>query len=745
MPIWSAEIKELETLFTSIKGRFPELENEMEQLIKTEDANVVMLYSRRCLEIIVTDLCESELKRPRKTEPLKGIIDKLQKEEKVPSHIIASMHSLNSLSTFGTHPKEFDQRQVKPVLLNLATIIEWYLKYKDARIISEVKAEEAKPDSAKPVDIREIIRRPNKKLVILLSGIFLIVIVAAFLVFKIGDVRKNASDISIPDKSIAILPFSNLSNDPEQEYFSDGMVDAILDHLFKVGDLKVISRTSSMRYKDSDFSLKQIANELGVSSILEGSVQKFGNNIRITVQLIDTKTDTHLWSETYDKDLSDVFLIQSEVAQNIARELKATLTSSETGLIQNTPITNNQLAYDFYLKGNDYLSKAERYLAVDMYSKAIQEDSLFISAYARRAQAHILIYWVKREGWQGHDFLGKEDIKKGLQLNPGSPEIRFAESIAYYQLDRNYDKSLKILTELKAEAPNMAGLYFYTACNLRRQGKWEESVSELKKGIQLDPFNANYFDNLSETYQLLQQYDNQIECARKGLTLIPDYHNFKRHIFRAFLDRSGDLKIALNESGLKEEDVQYEFYYYTRQYPKLIEYIGKEIPIVTDQLSYSKSHSNVTNQWLYEPHTYKLALIYYLSGNTSLSKIYADSTIEHLKEKIKEDPNDDRFYATSGKCYAFTGNDKEAIAFGKKAIDLKPVKVDAWQGIIKEQDLMEIYVFTGNYDMALDKIEYLISVPSWLSKGDLMINPIFDNLRNLPRFQKIIDPVRSTI
>ncbi len=653
------------------------------------------------------------------------------------------MQYLNSISTFGAHPKDFDPEQVKPVLSNLAIIIKWYLKYKDTQTISEERVKEAKPEIEKPADLKEIIRRPNKKLVILLSGIFLIAAVSVLIILSIGSIRKNASDKSIPDKSVAILPFSNLSNDPEQEYFSDGMVDAILDHLFKVGDLKVISRTSSMRYKNTDLSLKQIANELGVSSILEGSVQKFGNNIRITVQLIDTKTDTHLWSETYDKDLSDVFLIQSEVAQNIARELKATLTSRETGLIQNAPITNNQLAYDFYLKGNDYLSKVERSLAIDMYSKAIQEDSLFISAYARRAQVHMLIYWVKREGWQGHDVSGKEDIKKGLQINPESPEIRFAEAVAHYQLDRDYDKSLKILTELKAEVPNMAELYFYTACNLRRQGKWEESVSELKKGIQLDPFNANYFDNLSETYQLLQQYDNQIECARQGLTLIPDYHNFKLHIFRGFLDKTGDLKVALNESGLKKEDVQYEFYYYTRQYPKLIEYIGKEIPIVTDQLSYSKAHSNVTNQWLYEPHTYKLALIHYLSGNPSLSKIYADSTIAHLKEKIKEDPNDDRFYATSGKCYAFTGNDKEAIACGKKAIDLKPVKVDAWQGIIKEQDLMEIYIFTGNYDLALDKIEYLISVPSWLSKGDLMINPIFDNLRSLPRFKKIIDPIKS--
>jgi TolB-like protein len=617
MQIWSTEIKELESLYISIKGRFPELEKELEQLVETKDANVVMLYSRRCLEVIITDLCEHELKRPRKTEPLKGIIDKLNREEKVPSHIITSMDNLNSLSTYGTHPKDFDPEQVKPVLNNLAIIIKWYLKYKDAQTIGEERAEEIKQDIKEQDNSKETIRIPKKRL-IMYAGLFLavvIVVAGLFALNIIGGGKQTENN----EKSVAVLPFVNLSNDPEQEYFSDGMVDEILDHLFKIGDLKVISRTSSMRYKDTKLTLKEIARELGVSAILEGSVRKIGNNVRITAQLIDTKTDTHLWSETYEGDLSDVFSIQSQVAQNVARELKATLTSKETGLIQNAPLTTNQLAYDFYLKGNDYLSKRKNSLAIDMYSKAILEDSLFTAAYARRSQAYILIYWFKYEGWQGHDLKAREDIKKGLQLNPESREIRFAEAVAYYQINRNYDKSLKILTELKAVAPNMADLYAYSSHVLRRQGKLEESINEIKKGIQLDPFNADYFHNLIQTLQLLHQYD------------------------------------------------------------KLIEFINKEFTIVTDQ-------------WFYEPKTYKLALIHYLSGNTSLGKIYADSAITHLKEKINENPIDERFYTTLGKCYAFSRNDKEAIACGKKAVDLKPVKLDAWQSVIKEQDLMEIYM-----------------------------------------------------
>jgi tetratricopeptide (TPR) repeat protein len=515
------------------------------------------------------------------------------------------------------------------------------------------------------------------------------------------------------------------------------MVDAILGYLFKMGDLKVIARTSSMRYKNTKLSLMEIAHELGVSALLEGSVQKIGNKVRITAQLIDPKTGFHLWSETFDRDLSDIFLIQSEVAQNVARELKAKLTSKETQLIQNAPITTNQLAYDFYLKGNDYWSKYETSLAIDMYSKAIQEDSLFTAAYAQRAKLHLYFYWDKLEGWEGHDLKAKEDIKKGNLLNPELPELKLAMAIAYYFLDRDYDNALKTIKELKAEEPNMADLYAFTSYILRRQGKWEESISEAKQSIQMDPFNANYIDNLSSTYGLLHQYDNQIECCRQGLALIPDHINFNHIIFYAYLDMTADLKVSLKESGLKEENVQYQIYYYTKQYSKLIELI--KINDLKLNIEYNTQFANLINELTYHPKIFNLSLIYYLNGQKSLCNVYTDSTVAFLTEKLKEMPNDDRIYSTLGKCYAFSGNINKAIASGKKAVNMMPIKLDAVRGIVEEQDLMGIYVLTDNYDQALDKIEYLLSVPSWMSAGKLIIDPIFDNLRGLPRFQKIID------
>jgi len=398
MQIWSAEIKELELLFTSIKGRFPELGKDLEHLIKTDDENVALLYSRRCLEIIVTDLCECELKRPRKTEPLKGIIDKLHREEKVPSHIITSMDHLNSLSTYGTHPKEFDPEQVRPILLNLATIIKWYVKYKDIQSISQVKPEEKKYDSKEPVDTREGISKPKKKWMLLLSGLLLIVaiIVVALFVFNIVGGKQTKA----LDKSIAVLPFKSLSDDPEKQYLADGMMDAILLHLSKIEDLRVMSRTSVEQYRKTDKTTSVIGHELGVAYLLEGSFQKYGDDARLIVQLIKTGKEGHEWANQYDRKWNDILSVQSEVAQAIASELDAIITPEEKQLIEKIP-TQNMTAYDLYLKANEYQKEYSRtrnlssyQTAVTLYRFSLEIDSTFAKAYAGLARAYYdRYYW----------------------------------------------------------------------------------------------------------------------------------------------------------------------------------------------------------------------------------------------------------------------------------------------------------------------------------------------------------------
>jgi TolB-like protein/Flp pilus assembly protein TadD len=559
-----------------------------------------------------------------------------------------------------------------------------------------------------------------------ISTVVSIAIIIGLLVINIFSIRKKAENAKILEKSIAVLPFANLSNDPEQEYFSDGMVDAILDNLFKVGDLKVISRTSSMRYKDTDLTLKEIAQELNVTSILEGSVQKAGEKVRITIQLIDAESDTHLWSDSFDGELYDVFKFQSDVARAVADELKIALSAEEVYHMDVSIPSSNPIAYDFYLKGNDYWSRFNAVLARDMYSRAIEEDSLFTIAYAKRAMMNFFLFWNRTDNWFESKSNGLRDLQRALELNPKLVEVRFVEAVKKYWIDREYNESIRLLNGLKKTAPNMADIYAWTAYNLRRQGKMYECLEELEKAIGMDPFNANYVQNLAQTHDLLHQYDKMIEWSEKGLSFVPDHKDFNNFIYYAYFKSSGDVNLALEKSGLTTGDLEYDINYYTRQYDRLI-------PIVKEQTNY------IGSQFGFEPPIYKLALIYFLSGNQKLCKQYADSSVTVLLGLLEEIPDEDRFYSALGRCYALAGKREEAIAYGERALELKPVSMDAFQNPSREEDMMEIYVLIGDYDRAMDKMEYLLFIPSWLSRGRLIADPLFDKIRNLPRFQRIIE------
>ena len=385
MPIWSSEIKELEKLYESFKGQLPDLEKELERLIKADDENMILLYSRRCLEVIITDLCECELKRPRKTEPLQGIIDKLHKEEKVPSHIISSMHGLNELSTFGTHPKDFDPEQVKPVLNNLDIIIKWYLKYKETGTDVKVKPDEGIKHEIKSTgDVKKDITISRKKLAGIIGG-SIGVIASVFAVLYFSSIIGSSKQTKEPEKSIAVLPFHNYSGDPAQEYMCNGLTDEIIGHLYKIKSFdKVVSLNSVLTYKETDKRLPRIAEELKVNYILEGTYKKIGDQIRVTAQLIEPKKDRHIWQNEYDLPYKEIITIQADIALKIADHLKAFLTSFEEQNIKKIP-TTSQEAYQLIqqalnlLNTSTYKSYDQLY---DLSLRAIELDPGYADAYA---------------------------------------------------------------------------------------------------------------------------------------------------------------------------------------------------------------------------------------------------------------------------------------------------------------------------------------------------------------------------
>ena len=341
--------------------------------------------------------------------------------------------------------------------------------------------EEAPKEAFKPILFP---RESNKTKIIVPTVIALVLLVLAY--FLIPTLSKPKEQF---EKSVAVLPFANLSNDPEQEYFSDGIVEAILDHLFKIGELKVTSGTSTKRYKSTELSVKEIGRELGVSSILEGSVQKIGNNVRITAQLIDSRTDVHLWSEIYDRNISDIFSIQSEVAQSVARELKATLTSKEKGQIEKNQ-TSSVIAYNLYLQGRFFWNKRteeEQKKSIEFFEKSVALDPNYALAYAGMADAYFILTW------------------RGWLPNPEGYIRAKGFALQALEIDNNL-----------AEAHTSLGWLLFWS-----EWKWEEARKELNRAIELNPNYANAHQAYSELLDILRQDKAAREQLNLALELDP--------------------------------------------------------------------------------------------------------------------------------------------------------------------------------------------------------------------------------
>jgi TolB-like protein len=523
MAIWSAEIKELENLYESFKGRLPDLEKELVQLIHTADANVIMLYSRRCLEVIITDLCECELKRPRKTEPLKGIIDKLHKEDKVPAHIITSMHGLNELSTYGAHPKDFDPEQVKPVLVNLDIIIKWYLKYKETGTGIKAKpTEEIKLEIKSTGDLKKDITISRKRLAGLLGGLIGI-IASVFAVLYFSNIIGSGKQTKELEKSIAVLPFRNDSPDSTNKCFIDGTVEAILDNLCKITDLTVISRTSVERFRNTTKSILEIAKRLNVNYIIEGSGQKYGNDIRLTVQLIDAVNDKHIWSSPYEGKAENIFKLQSQIAEAIATELKVVITPHEKQLIQKTPTANLE-AYNDYLQGIFYWRKftpSDQEVALKYFEQAIEKDPKYALAYAG-----ISSVWVRRGVFGSVSPIeatskAMNALTKALELDSTRAEVY--RSLATIQMVQKWDWESAESSFKKAIAlnPNYAEARILYGHLLIIVGRMKEAMEQDELALKLDPLNISFKAHHGFTLLFSRRYDDAITIYQEVLKTDP--------------------------------------------------------------------------------------------------------------------------------------------------------------------------------------------------------------------------------
>jgi TolB-like protein len=706
MQIWSAEIKELETLYTSIKEQFSELRKELVQLIETKDANVVLLYSRRCLEVIITDLCECELKRPRKTEPLKGIIDKLYHEEKIPSHIITSMQNLNSLSTYGAHPKEFEPEQVRPVLINLITIIKWYLKYKDAQTITKPKAEGVTDETKVQDNSTKRIKKTKKKLILLISGLALIVaiIIVALYIFDIIGGEERIKEL---EKSIAVLPFHNDSPDEENQYFINGTMEAILDNLCKIEDLRVVSRTSVEQYRNSPKSIPEIARELNVNYILEGSGQKYGDNIRLTVQLLDAEIDKHIWSSPYNREIKDIFSIQSEIAQLIANELKAIISPEEKQLIEKKP-TLDLTAYDFYQRGKEefwkYQLKGDSMAlesAEHLYYKALEYDSAF-------AQAWVGLAWVYWNKYYWSEFFSESFMDSALILS---------------DIALTYDDQL-------SEAYTLKGRYY------SQSGKPEKALEEFDKAIKFNPndwmpyFYKAGFSGFDDLIRVLENAHKAVSLHRGPQlpqilsTIYWAYRNAgfpekSKYYADKILELNGDSAEYYSFLAGLEKDLS--------NYEKEIEFLLKEYAIdLSSLLSFGECYMNLGQ--------YEKSLEYY--------KKY----IEQMETRGGiELWNMQRI----GYAYWINGYKNEADYYFKKQIEYSSNEIQLGRFRSEQYftyyDLAGVYAFLGEKDKAYENLR-IFNQKKIMYKWMVQLikkDPLFDSIRDEPEFQQIVSDVEA--
>ena len=329
---------------------------------------------------------------------------------------------------------------------------------------------------------------------------------------------------SAADKSIAVLPFENLSRDPDNAYFADGMQDEILTRLAKIADLKLISRTSTQRYKSSRPHAPEIAKQLGVAHILEGSVQKSGDQVRVNVQLIHAKTDSHLWAETYDRTLTDIFAVESEIAENIARTLRARLTGNEQQAVAAKP-TDNPEAYEAYLRGlalwNTLSTSAEDYhKTVLYYDRAVQLDPKFAVAWAALAVAHTMIY-AELDQTPQQLARAKHALDSAVRLQPDAGETHFARGTYLYRGLRDYEGALDAFQKARARSPNQVDPVEFISYVKRRQGKWDEALALQREALELDPRNTILLSETALTYRAVRKIDEAQALIDRGLELEP--------------------------------------------------------------------------------------------------------------------------------------------------------------------------------------------------------------------------------
>ena len=552
---------------------------------------------------------------------------------------------------------------------------------------------------------------------------------------------------------IAVLPFGNLSGDKEHAYFADGVQDDILTKLAKIADLKVISRTSVMNYRGKQ-NMRQIGDELQVSHVLEGSVRRVGARLHMNTQLIDTRTDTHIWAEQYDRDLNDLFAIQSEIAQKVAQQLHAKISPAEKAAIERRP-TGDLVAFDLYSRANDIFlgtafggEIADLVQVIDLLNQAVARDPSFFDAYCQLAWAHDELYFSGLDHTPARLASAEAAIQAAFRLRPDDGETHLARAWNLYHGHLDYDGALAELEVARQTLPNDSGLFETMGFVLRRQGHWEESTRSLERAFELDPRNVNTLYQIGLSYGGFRRYAEQKSKFDRILTIEPD--NLGAKAERAFVDvnwkaDTGPLHQLIDEiratnpaampkiadsnarlvCALAERDVA----------------AAQEALIASDEIPLGSDPVHFTRPFVE-------GIIARMTNDEHKAQLAFTAARAEQEKTVQAQADYGPAWCVLGVIDAALGRKEEALREGRRAVELLPVGKDPFNGMLMIKYLAMIAAWVGEKDLACEQIITVVRSPTGglhLSYGELKLMPFWDPLRGEPCFEKLLEESKNPV
>ena len=553
------------------------------------------------------------------------------------------------------------------------------------------------------------------------------------------DGGGEESDAAAPP-AIAVLPFDNMSRDPETLPFTDGLHDDLLTQLSKIGSLKVISRTSVQEYRDTQKSIPEIGAELDVGYVLEGGVQRAGDQFRINVQLIDAESEGHLWAEQYTGALTvaGMFAIQTEIATSIAKALKAQLTTDQRESLARIP-TNDLEAYEAYRRGLDFIRESyteSNFRTADRFAdQALALDSTFAEAWAVKSAAASSLYWFFFDRSDSLTSAALAQAERALRLEPGLPLGHWALGSYHYRVSLDYEQALEELGQALEGMPGEVELHTTAASVLRRKGDLEEAIERFKEAAELDPRQSLAPYSVGETLSLLRRYSEAEPWLRRAIEIRPDFVFPYVYLAMARVRSEGDTASArelLEEArdlGILADAINEHSFVDTYR-------LAREPDAMLRELEGEVEFRDI--QFSYQPASSAAGVAWGMKGDTDRALISYDSARVTIEARLEAAPDDARYYSALGIALAGLGRDEEAIQHAREGLRMMPPEKEAWRGTYRLRDLALVYAMTGRADEAIDLLERLLSIPADFSVWDLRLDPYWDPLRGNPRFEALV-------